>query len=76
MLLVITYSNDRGIIEIRGKELNIDGGRHEHQFEVPSPLGESSEDTQEEISMDMTLMDLVYYHHVIPREIGVRGQLA
>lgn len=72
---VITHPNDRGIIEIRGKELDIDSSRHKHQFEVRSPLNKSSQDSQEEVPMDVPLMNLIHNNHIVPREVRVRGHL-
>ena len=54
-----TYPNDRGTMEVAREELDVDGGRHKHQFEVSPSLQKTSQHSHEEVSMDMTLMNLV-----------------
>ena len=58
VLSEFTYSNDRGSLKVGGKQLYVDSGGHEHQFQAPPPLNESSQYTQQEVTMDVSLMHL------------------
>ena len=57
---VSTHPNDRGIVEITREQLDVDGGRHEHQFEVGPSCEETLQHAQEEIPVDVPLVDLVH----------------
>ena len=54
----IAHSNDRGPLKVRGEQLYVDCGRHEHQFQAPPPFNEASQYAQQEVTMDMPLMYL------------------
>ncbi len=62
----IPYPNNWSIAEVGREELYVDGGRHEDEFEVSPSIHESTQYSKEEVSMQVTLMDLIHDDHTVP----------
>ena len=76
LLARFTHPNDRGIIEVTREQLDIDSCGHEHELEVSPPQEKALQHTQEKVSMDVPLMNLINNQNVVPREGRVRTKLA
>ena len=61
-----THPNDRGIIEVTREQLDVDSCRHEHKLEVSPPQEKALQHTQEKVSMDVPLMNLINNQNVVP----------
>ena len=66
LLTRFTHPNDRGIIEVTREQLDVDSGGHEHKLEVSPPQQKALQHTQEKVSMNVPLMNLVNNENVVP----------
>jgi hypothetical protein len=53
------------------KELNVDGGRHEHEFQIFPLEQQALQDSEHEISMQMSLVDFVQNYDVVSGKLWV-----
>ena len=65
----------RGIVKVTRKQLYVDRGGHEDEFEVESAFEKVAKHSKKEVSMDVSLVHLVYNDDIVPGEEGVCLQL-
>lgn len=62
--------------EVAGEERDVDGGRHENDFEVRPPGQQATQDTQQKVIVQMPLMDLIHDQDLVLGQGGLPLDLA
>lgn len=61
----------RGSAKIVGEEFYVDGGRHEDEPQVGAFSHQRTQDSQQEVTVKVPLVHLVYNHHLVLGECPV-----
>lgn len=51
--------------EIVREEFDVDGGRHQDETKVRAVCDQTAQDTEEEVAVEVSLVDLVHDHHLV-----------
>lgn len=55
----------RSAAEILREEFDVDGGRHENEPQVGAVLQQRAKDPEQEVTVEVSLVDLVHNHHLV-----------
>lgn len=70
------HLHHRSMAEVAGEERDVDGGRHENDLEVRPPGQQATQDTQQEVVVQVPLMDLVHNQDLVLGQGGLPLDLA
>lgn len=62
-------------IKVVAEEVDVDGGRHQHKFEILSMLQQAFHHPQQEVSVDVSLMHFINNNHIVLFQMRVGSYL-
>lgn len=69
--LVQTNSNHRCTLKVIGEKLYVDSGGHQYQFQIIPIVDQKPQNSEEEVAVNVTLVDLIHDNHIIPAQTRI-----